>query len=330
MRRLIKGWLLGVLITGLFANIVMADEIRPAFLSLLEQTNHQYQVNFKVPLHNGTRLSLQAQFPAHCAAISAPSVQQDELISNQRWQIQCQHSLAGQSLQIKSLNNTRTDVLLRVEFADGSLDMQRFTPAQTQLQIAKPDSRLSIAASYTHMGIEHILIGWDHLLFVLCLVFIAGSLKRIILTITGFTLAHSVTLLATSLNWVQVPIAPVEAVIALSILFLACELLRADKTSLTWRYPALVSSTFGLIHGFGFAAVLTEIGLPQNGFATALLFFNLGVELGQLIFIGSLLLLAWIVRQFCTIKRQDLLHTTAYTVGTVSAFWLVERTVSFF
>lgn len=314
----------------LLPSLSWADEIRPAFLSLVEQANHHYQVTFKVPLHSGTRLSLQAQFPPQCHQIAPIAMVQNELISNQQWEIQCPASLAGESIQIQGLANTRTDVLLRIEFEDGSLSMQRFTPAQTALTIDAPDDRTSIAANYTIMGIEHILIGWDHLLFVLCLVFIAGTPKRILVTITGFTLAHSLTLLATSLNWLQVPVAPVEAVIALSILFLAAELLKPHKTSLTWRYPALVSSTFGLIHGFGFAAVLTEIGLPQNGFVIALLFFNVGVELGQVIFISGLLIAAWLISQFWRVKQQDLLQVTAYTVGTVSAFWLVERTVSLF
>ncbi|MBC3764806.1 HupE/UreJ family protein [Neptunicella marina] len=305
-----------------------ADEIKPGFLSLLEQADNQYQVSFTIPFHSSLPLAISAEFPAGCEKTPVVTLPGNNRVTL-KYQLKCSHTLGGEQLTIKGLQLTATDVLLRVEWLNGELNMQRFTPQQTSLSLDKPGDSAAIAGHYTVMGIEHILIGWDHLLFILCLVFIARQPKRIIVTATGFTLAHSLTLVATSLNWVSVPIAPVEAVIALSILFLATELCKHHRNSLTWRYPALVASTFGLIHGFGFASVLSDLGLPEQGFAIALLFFNVGVELGQLIFIAFLLCVAWLYMRFLPVNVRLSEQLTAYFVGSISAFWVIERTLSF-
>ena len=189
--------------------------------------------------------------------------------------------------------------------------------------------------TYIKIGIEHILIGLDHLLFVACLVYISGTRKKLLYTITGFTLAHSVTLFLSATNIIVIPIEPVEAVIALSIIFLAWEIAKNKQHSLSLRYPVLVSSSFGLLHGFGFAAVLSDIGLPETEKLLALLSFNIGVELGQLLFVLALFL----VVKFASVLYKWLKHKPltlamlrlpiSYLCGITATFWLIERLAAF-
>ncbi len=182
------------------------------------------------------------------------------------------------------------------------------------------------------LGISHILEGYDHLLFLACLILIAGTGRKILITVTGFTVAHSITLALSALNLVTVSIAPVEAVIALSIVFLATEIAKEPRDTLTYKYPALVSVCFGLLHGFGFASVLKEIGLPQTELATSLLFFNIGVEIGQIMFIFAVIILFKILLAITNIsndKLRKLEVPAAYVVGSLASFWMVERVYSF-
>jgi hydrogenase/urease accessory protein HupE len=186
--------------------------------------------------------------------------------------------------------------------------------------------------SYFTLGVRHILGGWDHLLFVAGLMLIATSWRTLLWAISGFTLAHSLTLSLAALGWVRIPISPTEAVIALSILFLAREALRPPSQSLAQRWPLLVSALFGLLHGLGFAAALGEVGLPRGDIAWALLFFNLGVEAGQILFILTLLAIIWVVR--CVAHgfavdvrrwRANARTVMAYLIGIPAAFWMVQR-----
>jgi hypothetical protein len=193
------------------------------------------------------------------------------------------------------------------------------------------------------LGVQHILEGVDHLLFVGCLLLVAGMGRKLVITITGFTLAHSVTLALATLDIVRIPVPPVEAVIALSIVFLAREIARPGRDSLTYRYPVAVSMSFGLLHGFGFAAVLGEIGLPASDVPIALLCFNVGVELGQLLFIGILLLPVLVWRRLRPRPQEEETSPSAkpgrtwraveilsaYAIGTVAAWWTLERVWSF-
>jgi len=185
--------------------------------------------------------------------------------------------------------------------------------------------RLYLARNSTYLG-----GGIDHLLFVACLMFIAGTLRRIFITITGFTIAHSLTLVLSALEIVRVPVPPVEATIALSIVFLATEILRKNENSLTYRYPVIVSMSFGLLHGFGFAAVLREIGLPQTEMATSLLFFNVGVEVGQILFVLGLVGLFFSFKRFAgQLNYRRMQSPISYFIGTVACFWFIERVASF-
>ncbi|MDP6586685.1 MAG: HupE/UreJ family protein, partial [Anaerolineales bacterium] len=215
---------------------------------------------------------------------------------------------------------------------NGQVFSQHLGPQQSRWRVPAEETITGVASQYTVLGIEHILSGYDHLLFLACLLFIAGGLRNIVITITGFTLAHSITLAAAALQWLYLPVPAVEASIALSIIFLARELVLNNRQTLSWRRPVLVSISFGLLHGFGFAAVLTEIGLPQTEVPAALLFFNLGVELGQLLFVMvAAFIFILLTRLVKVVKRQHqgLQLTCGYGVGILACFWLCERTAEF-
>ena len=211
------------------------------------------------------------------------------------------------------------------------------SPDVTVWQIPEKEQTWKVIKEYTGLGIEHILKGYDHLLFIVCLVLLAGTFKRILITITGFTIAHSITLALAALGVINVSVAPVEASIALSIVFVAMELARNRRDTLTWRYPIAVSSTFGLLHGFGFAAVLNDIGLPQTEIPAALLFFNIGVELGQLLFVVASIALFMAGKALIAALRDmtfkevlDRVQRPAgYVVGTLAMFWTLDRVAGF-
>jgi hydrogenase/urease accessory protein HupE len=232
-------------------------------------------------------------------------------------------------------------VLARIERLDGTTQTVRLTPDRASFEVTAAPDRLEVAKTYFVLGVEHILSGVDHLLFVLGLLFLVGSWRRLVATVTAFTVAHSITLAAATLGWVHVPQAPVEATIALSVMFVAAEILRDAQghPGLATRAPWIVAFVFGLLHGFGFAGALQQVGLPEKDIPLALLFFNVGVEVGQLMFIavvvGVLSLLTRIFRKRGTTEHgpwhsEAMIRTpVAYLVGSVSAFWVVQRVVAF-
>jgi hydrogenase/urease accessory protein HupE len=225
-------------------------------------------------------------------------------------------------------------VLFRIDYADGLSFTHRLVPAAPSVVIPERPGTLDVIATYTGLGIEHILAGVDHLLFVFALLLIVRGWRRLVMTITAFTLAHSITLAASTLGYVQVSPTAVEATIALSILFLAVELARrrsgnaAAATDLAWRYPWLVAFAFGLLHGFGFAGALREIGLPAQAVPLALLFFNVGVEIGQLLFIGAMLICTFALGRLRLKFPAWSPRLAAYVIGSVAAFWVFERTLA--
>ncbi len=203
----------------------------------------------------------------------------------------------------------------------------RLTPDQPSYTFTITPSSWQTIQSYTMFGVEHILEGYDHLLFVLCLLIIASNLKKLLWAITGFTLAHSITLIISTLEIIRIPIVPVEACIALSIVFLAVEIAKHNKKSISYRYPVSVSSSFGLLHGFGFASALLELGLPQNDRLLALGFFNVGVEIGQLLFIGFVLLALKSLKLGSMHGSYRLFNS--YVIGSIASMWLIERIIQF-
>lgn len=310
---------------------IQADEIRPGYLEIKSMGEQSFQVKWKVPMKGGKVLSLKPIMPQKCK--STPSIRQsvgNALIGN--WTMVCPNGLAGQKIAISGLESTVTDVLVRITHADGFSSMNRLTPAAASFQIAAKQSFWEVAKTYTIIGVEHILLGIDHLLFVFALLLIVTGFRRLVGTITAFTVAHSITLVAATLGWVSVPQSPVEAVIALSILFLAVEIIHVQQgqEGLAKRSPWLIAFIFGLLHGFGFAGALSEVGIPQQSIPQALLFFNVGVELGQLMFVMAALFVGWVVKKILSkefLNKGEL--TIAYVIGSLSAFWLFERTYSF-
>jgi len=310
----------------------MADEIRPGYLELNTSDGLVYSVKWKVPMKGDLVLSLNPVLPDSCTERIPPSSMKSGGAMITRWSLTCATGIYQKLIRIDGLENTMTDVLVRVVHQDGITQMVRLTPSEPGFEVAAKTSNFDVIKVYTALGIEHILLGVDHLLFVFALLLIVNGWRRLVGTITAFTLAHSITLAAATMGYVHVPQAPVEAVIALSILFLATEIIhnRQGRPGLAKRFPWLVAFIFGLLHGFGFAGALAEIGLPQQSIPLALLFFNVGVELGQLLFVATVVGAGWVLKKLLAQKiLQGSEVAAAYLIGSLSAFWVIERTYSF-
>ena len=316
----------------LVAGAAAADIFRPAYLEVRELSDDRYDVLWKVPaLGTSQRLSVYVLFPPETENVTEPQPFITDGAWVERWQITHPGGLVGQTIRIEGKANGVTDVIARVERLDGSSQVERLATGSPEFVVRAPAGTGEIAWSYTVLGFEHILEGIDHLLFVFALLLVVRGGKRIVVTITAFTFAHSITLIAATLGLVSVPGPPVEAIIALSIVFVAAEILRGQrgKPGLTARAPWVVAFSFGLLHGFGFAGALAETGLPQTSIPIALLMFNVGVELGQLFFVAVILTFAWISRKMLKTEPAWVLPVSAYAVGAVAAFWTIERVASF-
>jgi hydrogenase/urease accessory protein HupE len=279
------------------------------------------------------RLPVVLELPAEARNVTAPTAREfpDSIV--ERRLVEVPGGLAGKRIEFVGLQASITDVLARVQLRDGAYSTMLVHPSQPWIEIAAAQGPLAVFATYVRHGVEHILLGYDHLLFVLALMLIVRSTRVLVWTITAFTLAHSITLAAATLGVVRVPGPPVEATIALSILLLAAEIfhVRRGRPSLTARWPWLVAFSFGLLHGFGFAGALTSIGLPRNDVPLALFAFNVGVELGQLLFISVVLGLLALAKRLPLPRplAQHALPVAGYAIGSLAAFWFVERLAGF-
>ena len=326
MRRLIL-----VVLFVLGASPASAHEVRPGYLEINETQPGRYDVNWKVPARGDLRLAIYPRFPDDCEPVGEPLTRKVGASYIDSSTLYCPQGLTGSTIHIDGLSGTLTDTLVRLEFADGTSRVARLTSADPQFVVPAAPTLMQIAASYFGLGIEHILLGIDHLLFVLALLLLVQGFRRVVLTITAFTVAHSITLAAATLGWVHVPSGPVEAVIALSIVLVAAEIVREERgdASIARRWPWSVALMFGLLHGFGFAGALSELGLPQNAIPLALLFFNVGVEAGQILFITAVLLLWQLLKRVRIALPKQASYAPAYAIGIVAAFWTVERVASF-
>jgi hydrogenase/urease accessory protein HupE len=305
-----------------------ADVFRPAYLELREAGEDRYDVLFKVPARGeDLRLGVYVRFPEGTTELSPPRGYFAGGAHIERWRIQRPGGLVGQSVRIDGLASGITDVLARVERLDGTSQVERLLPERPVFTVAAPTGLGEVAVSYLVLGIEHILGGVDHLLFVLALLLIVQGGRRIVATVTAFTVAHSITLAGATLGWVHVSGPPVEATIALSIAFVAAEIVHGlrGRPGLTARAPWVVAFTFGLLHGFGFAGALAEVGLPQRAIPLALLCFNVGVEIGQLIFVAGALAVMLAVRRLAVRPPEWAAYIPAYAIGAVAMFWVIER-----
>lgn len=324
-------FVISLVLLGLIQSSV-ADEIRPGYLELNEASPGTFSVLWKVPQNSASRLLLAPRFPHGCTNKTAITSRTINGAKVQRWYLHCTDSIVGQSISIKDLGNSNTDVLLRLIFQDGTTSTTLLKPSAPSYVIPEKSSMTDIATTYLWLGTGHILLGFDHLLFVFALLLIVSSTRRLIATITAFTLAHSITLGAATLGFVYVPQQPVEAVIALSILFLAIELAhgKQGRKGAAARWPWIVAFLFGLLHGFGFAGALAAIGLPQQSIPLALIFFNVGVEFGQLVFVAVALSLGLALNRLTQPRILARAETVAiYSIGGLSSFWLLERISTF-
>jgi hypothetical protein len=326
---MIRRWLplLTLALTANMPGIAWGHEVRPGYLELRQTGADTWSVLWKVPALGDMRLSIHPQFPEHCAPASEPVAFQSDGAYTERTAIACKGGLVGRSIGIGGLAATMTDVLVRSVRSDGSVQVARLTPSAPAFVFEAVLGPLQVAGTYTVLGVEHILGGVDHLLFVLGLLLLVRGIWPLVRTITAFTVAHSITLAAATLGWVQVPQAPVEAVIALSILFLASELAKQHDghAGLMERYPWIVAFSFGLLHGFGFAGALREVGLPGSDIPLALFTFNAGVEIGQLLFVAIVLLAMAGLRRWSLWIPGWARAAPAYGIGAMAAFWWLQR-----
>jgi hydrogenase/urease accessory protein HupE len=324
--------ILSLLLWLMQASLGHAHESRPAYLEITESERNVFDISWRRPALGDKVLSMQPVFPAHCALQGKVANYLSSGAHVSRWGIRCaEPGLIDQPISIDGLAQTLTDVLLRLQFLDGTTRTQILKPNATEMMVEGAPSTWQVVKDYAVLGVEHILGGIDHLLFVLCLLLIVRGNWLLVKTITAFTVAHSITLALATLGLVNMPQAPIEAVIALSILFLAVELVKQQqgKVDLAMRAPWIVAFIFGLLHGFGFAGALTEIGLPQSDIPLALLMFNLGVEAGQLLFIAAVLTAIGAWHRLVRLELAWLPRTTAYGIGAVSVYWILSRVALF-
>ena len=316
----------------LLASSASADVFRPAYLELRELGNSQYDVLWKVPtLGNNQRLAVYVKFPEGTETIGEPRSLISDGAMIERWRVSYPGGLVGRTIRIEGNAAGVTDTIARVERLDGSSQVERLQAGAPSFEIQASVGATEIAWDYTVLGVEHILGGIDHLLFILALLLIVRGFRTIVATITAFTVAHSITLVAATVGWVSVAGPPVEAIIALSIVFVAAEVLRSLKgdPSLTSRAPWVVAFSFGLLHGFGFAGALAEMGLPQTAIPVALLMFNVGVEVGQLLFVIAVIACAGLVRTILSGRQVWATRVAAYGIGSIAMFWTLERVSGF-
>ncbi len=326
-----------VFLVGTFASVEWSHghALQPGYLELRLNGNEQYGVLWKTPASGGRPMAITAELPERCEPRNPAQPVWDGGAYVARWTAKCAGGLEGGVIHISGLEKTSTDVLVRFEFADGVREARRLTPHNPSFTVPTQPNRLEVVRTYLVLGVEHILLGLDHLLFVLALLLLVQGLRRVIATITAFTLAHSLTLAGATLGFVHIPGQPIEAVIALSIVFVASEIIRSrqGKPGLTERYPWGVAFTFGLLHGFGFAGALAEIGLPQHSIPIALMFFNVGVEIGQLLFVASVFATIALSRRI-TLRINVPQPAWAwavppYAIGSLAAYWVIQRIAAF-
>jgi hydrogenase/urease accessory protein HupE len=324
-------WLAVALSLGGLASGAFAHEIRPGYLELEQTGAETFEVLWRVPAHGDLALEVAPVLPDSCAVTASGQRVAVSGAVIERSTVRCADGLAGRAIAVRGPDAGMLDVLVRVRGPKGIWQTARLTPTAPAFVVAAAPTWTDIATTYLRLGVEHILLGIDHLLFVLALVLLVRSWRRLIGVITAFTVAHSLTLAAATFGLVQVPPRPVEAAIALSIVFVAAEIVHAreGRFGLGARSPWLVAFLFGLLHGLGFAGALRALGLPENTIPTALLFFNLGVEFGQLAFVAVVLAALALLRRLPLSAPPWGWRLLPYAIGTVATFWTLERVASF-
>jgi hydrogenase/urease accessory protein HupE len=310
----------------LLAGAALAHPLAPSLLEVIERAPGDVLVRWKTPAKRVPGSRLAPVLPPECDAVGDPVVRGDPAGVVTEWTLSCPGPVAGRTLAIEDIASSKAAVLLRIELADGRRLLHVLGPDDPAFVIPARQSRAAVARSYGWLGIEHILTGPDHLLFVLGLVLLVGGGRPLLWTVTAFTAGHSVTLSLAVLGYVNFPVGPIEVLIALSIFVLATELARRSPTpSLLSRKPWLMAFAFGLLHGFGFAGALAEIGLPSVDIPLALLSFNVGIEIGQLAFVLSAVLVGALLTPLARRRPRLARLVPTYVIGSLAAYWVFER-----
>jgi hydrogenase/urease accessory protein HupE len=309
------------------AGSAAAHEVRPAYLEITEIAPTRYQMLWRVPVLNGMPLPVKIALPQGARNVGFPTAQDLPRARLERQRIEIADGLGGHRLDFLGLDATITDVFFRFQTLNGAHSTSLIHFSKPWIDVPANPSMIGVASAYLTQGIRHILAGVDHLLFVFGLLLLVPNRWMLVKTITAFTVAHSITLALATLGVVAVPTAPVEASIALSILFLGVEAMRARRgePSFAARQPWVVAFAFGLLHGIGFAGGLTLTGLPQSDIPLALLMFNIGVEIGQLAFIAAVLILDRALRGLRVGWPTQLQAAPVYLIGICGAYWTIER-----
>jgi len=321
-----------LLVLPVIPSSLFADEIAPALLQIIERESGWVDVTWKIPVKGDRGLGLTPLLPEFLKPAGPPTGRKwsGSWVEYSSYRTGSK-TLTGATIGVEGLGTTQTEVLVRITLKDDTQHSTILRPGRDSFTIPEQATRGEVIVSYWRMGTTHILGGADHLLFVLALLLIVTGLWPVLRAITSFTLAHSITLVLATLGIVNLPPAPTEAIISLSIVFLACEIIHKHqgKIVLTERYPWLIAFTFGLFHGLGFAGALSEIGVPHNEVPLALLMFNVGVETGQLLFIGTVLAVLSLIRRLPVQAPQGSWRLLPYSIGSIACFWTIERIISF-
>ncbi len=310
-----------------------AHPLAPSLLELRQKGSGRVEVLWRTPRLRPRGVELRPELPPHCTPQGEPSVGGDATRATLRWRVDCgERGLVGQLLRVHGLERSRTEVLLRIELADGRWVRALLRGSDPGFAVPERARPSAVAADYLGLGFRHILEGLDHLLFILGLMLLVHGVRMLVLTVTSFTIGHSITLSLAALGFVSFPSRVIELAIAASILVLAVELARGPlaEGSLLRRRPWAVALLFGLLHGLGFASALAEVGLPAEEIPLALLSFNAGIELGQLVFVAAVLLARPALQPLAARGPAWLVRLPAYGIGSLAAYWCMERAAALF
>ncbi|MCH2169171.1 HupE/UreJ family protein [Myxococcota bacterium] len=307
-----------------------AHPLAPSLLELKELEPERFAVRFKKSLLRPAGVDVRPVLPDSCQGIGEPALSRDASSAILDWEVECPGGLVGETLRVEGLAESRTDALVRVAMSDGRVVQAVLDGSGAGLEVPARQGRFQVFVDYLDLGFEHILTGVDHLLFVLGLVLLVHGWRSLLTTVTSFTVGHSVTLSLAVLGYVEFPSRLVEVAIAFSIYWLAIELVRDEsgRPSALGRRPWLMAGSFGLLHGFGFAGALSEVGLPAEEVPMALLSFNVGIEFGQLAFVVCVLLVSALAKPLRSRIPSALEQLPAYGIGSLAFYWFLERLAS--
>ena len=319
----------GLIVAFALANTAQAHRFAPSLLKVTETAGHQYNLVWKTPAQATSSTPLQPIWPDKCAVIKASPAQVEGTGKVFSWLLQCdglgEDGLVGEKLAVSGLGANQASAMLMIELLDGRSYQQVLNGERAEFVVPAEPGRGEVVKDYTGLGFEHIWSGFDHLMFVFGLLLLVGGGSRLVWTITSFTVGHSITLSLVTLGYFDYPVAWVEFAIAVSIFVLAVELTRSGKGDLLQRYPWWLAGGFGLLHGMGFAGALVETGLPYENLPLALLFFNIGIEVGQLSFIFGALLIWQVLKRVVGDRPERMMPIPVYILGSLSAMWCIQR-----